>query len=216
VSADACAAASLFDRSQLRPQAIAPDLSLELEGTLAGFAADEGEAQEAKALRFAKSALSAPVRRIATELDQSGFDRMKRAQELLNEGLPAHSRLVTDYHMPAMNGLELVAQLRDRRISIPAILVTSLADENLRHRAAAGGIPLIEKPVFGGRLWMLFARLLTDTRRLRHAGPIFMRPAANRNSAENPKELQSTAELKGQIARFLHKHRMTIGSQLRL
>jgi len=50
----------LFDRSQLRPHAIAPGLPLELEGTLAGFATDEGEAQKAKALRFAKPALRAP------------------------------------------------------------------------------------------------------------------------------------------------------------
>jgi hypothetical protein len=73
----------LFDRSQLRLLAVAPSLPLELEGTLAGFAADEGEAQEAKTLRFAKPAPSAPVRRIATELDQSGFDRMKRQREPL-------------------------------------------------------------------------------------------------------------------------------------
>ena len=75
------------------------------------------------------------------------------AQELLNENsLPASSCLVTDYHMPAMTGLELVDQLRDRRMSIPAILITSLPNENLRNRAAAGGVSLIEKPVFGGRL----------------------------------------------------------------
>jgi hypothetical protein len=67
----------LFDRSQLRPHAMAPGLPLELEGTLAGFATDEGEAQEAKALRFAKTALSAPIRRIAAELDQSGLVRME-------------------------------------------------------------------------------------------------------------------------------------------
>jgi hypothetical protein len=67
----------LFDRSQLRPHAIAPGLPLELEGTLAGFATDEGEAQEAKALRFAKPALSAPIRGIAAELNQSGLVRME-------------------------------------------------------------------------------------------------------------------------------------------
>ena len=74
----------LFDRSQLRPHAIAPVLPLELEGTLAEFAADEGEAQEAKALRFAKPTLSAPVRRKATELDQSSLVRMKRQRESPN------------------------------------------------------------------------------------------------------------------------------------
>ena len=43
----------LFDRSQLRPHAIAPGLPQKQEGSLAGFATDD-EAQEAKTLRFAK------------------------------------------------------------------------------------------------------------------------------------------------------------------
>lgn len=88
-------------------------------------------------------------------LEVEGFEvrTYSSAQELLNEkDLPAYSCLVTDYHMPAMTGLELVDQLRDRRMSIPTILITSLPNENLRNRAAAGGVSLIEKPVFGGRL----------------------------------------------------------------
>jgi len=88
-------------------------------------------------------------------LEVEGFEvrTYSSAQELLNEkSLRASSCLVTDYHMPAMTGLELVDQLRDRRISIPTILITSLADENLCNRAASGGVLLIDKPVFGGRL----------------------------------------------------------------
>ena len=73
--------------------------------------------------------------------------------ELLNEGgLAAACGLVVDYHMPAMNGLEVVAQLRERRISIPAILVTSHPNENIRSRAAAAGVPIVEKPFLGSRL----------------------------------------------------------------
>src|SRR6266481_8059753 len=73
----------LLHCSQLRPHAIAPSLPFELEDTLAGFATDEGEAQEAKALRFAKPAPTVPVRRIATELDQPGLVRMKRQRKPL-------------------------------------------------------------------------------------------------------------------------------------
>jgi FixJ family two-component response regulator len=70
------------------------------------------------------------------------------AHELLNEDcLPAGSYLVVDYHMPAINGLGLVAVLRDRRISIPAILMTAHPDENMRKQAAAAGIPIVEKPL---------------------------------------------------------------------
>jgi two-component system, LuxR family, response regulator FixJ len=73
------------------------------------------------------------------------------ADELLNEdSLPASSCLVVDYHMPTMNGLEVVAKLRDRHILNPAILATSHSNENLRNRADAAGISIVEKP--SGRL----------------------------------------------------------------
>jgi FixJ family two-component response regulator len=73
--------------------------------------------------------------------------------ELLREdALPPASCLVVDYHMPVMNGLELVTQLRDRRISIPTILMTSQPNDNLRSRAVAAGIPIVEKPFLGNRL----------------------------------------------------------------
>ena len=42
-----------------------------------------GEAQEREALRFAKPAPSAPVRRVAAELDQAGFVRMERQRKLI-------------------------------------------------------------------------------------------------------------------------------------
>jgi two-component system, LuxR family, response regulator FixJ len=75
------------------------------------------------------------------------------AHELLNENsLPSVSCLVTDYQMPGINGLELIARLRDRRLMIPAILITALPDNNLRSRAAAAEISIIEKPVLGSRL----------------------------------------------------------------
>ena len=92
---------------------------------------------------------------LAFTLGIEGFDARAYASpaELLNEGgLAAACGLVVDYHMPAMNGLEVVAQLRERRISIPAILVTSHPNENIRSRAAAAGVPIVEKPFLGSRL----------------------------------------------------------------
>jgi two-component system response regulator FixJ len=69
------------------------------------------------------------------------------AYELLNEAdLPSESCLLIDYHMPVMNGLELLARLRDRGVSTPAILITSHPNRNLHERVVAAGVPLIEKP----------------------------------------------------------------------
>ncbi len=59
--------------------------------------------------------------------------------------VPNNSCLVTDYHMPGMDGLELVDALRIRGNSIPAILVTGDPNQNVRDRAAAARVPVIEK-----------------------------------------------------------------------
>jgi len=73
--------------------------------------------------------------------------------ELLNEtNLPANSCLLIDYYMPAMNGLELLARLRDRGVSIPAMVITGHPNRRLRDRIAAAGVPLIEKPFLGNTL----------------------------------------------------------------
>lgn len=74
-------------------------------------------------------------------------------RELLNEdNFPSLSCLIVDYLMPEMDGLELVAKLRDRHISIPAILITVHPTQALRDRAAAAGVPIVEKPFLGSRL----------------------------------------------------------------
>lgn len=58
--------------------------------------------------------------------------------------------------MPEMDGLELVTTLRDRQISIPAILITPDPTEGLRSRAATAGVPIVEKPFLGRRLFAAF------------------------------------------------------------
>jgi two-component system, LuxR family, response regulator FixJ len=85
-----------------------------------------------------------------------GFDVRVYASpnELLNDNsLPAFSScLIVDYHMPAMNGLDVIAKLRERRNSILAILMTGLPNANLRQRASAAGVVLVEKPIRGTAL----------------------------------------------------------------
>jgi FixJ family two-component response regulator len=59
---------------------------------------------------------------------------------------------VIDQRMPEMTGLDLIATLRDRRISAPAILITSHPSAFVRKRAAEACVPIIEKPLLGNAL----------------------------------------------------------------
>jgi two-component system, LuxR family, response regulator FixJ len=54
--------------------------------------------------------------------------------------------------MPVMNGLELLERLRDRGITLPAMVITSQPSRRLRERIAAAGVPLVEKPFLGSVL----------------------------------------------------------------
>ena len=51
-----------------------------------------------------------------------------------------------------MNGVELIAALRERKITVPAILITSHPSSELKKRTALAGVPIIEKPLFGSTL----------------------------------------------------------------
>ncbi len=39
--------------------------------------------------------------------------------------------IITDYHMPAMNGIELIARVRDRHLSARIILITAYSSPEL-------------------------------------------------------------------------------------
>jgi FixJ family two-component response regulator len=59
---------------------------------------------------------------------------------------------VVDQKMSAMNGLDLIAQLRDRHFTAPAILIASHPSRSLREQAENADIPIVEKPLLGDGL----------------------------------------------------------------
>jgi two-component system, LuxR family, response regulator FixJ len=82
--------------------------------------------------------------------------------ELLNDNkLPDSGCLIVDYQMPAMNGLDVVATLRQRQNPMPAILITAHRDAKILERASAAGITLIKKPFQQAALLDCIDRLLS-------------------------------------------------------
>jgi two-component system, LuxR family, response regulator FixJ len=73
--------------------------------------------------------------------------------ELLSAGdLALCSCLVVDQKMPGISGLDLIAQLRERLVAAPAILITSHPSLSVRQRAAKADVPIVEKPLLGNAL----------------------------------------------------------------
>jgi len=59
---------------------------------------------------------------------------------------------IIDQRMPGMSGMELIAILREGKVSIPAILIVSQLNNVLSARAAEARIPIIEKPLLNNAL----------------------------------------------------------------
>ncbi len=65
----------------------------------------------------------------------------------LREAHPeANCCLVVDVHMPGMNGLELLDQLRRGSLMIPAIVMTGKPDARIIRAVARAGAILLDKP----------------------------------------------------------------------
>src|SRR5689334_16888487 len=62
--------------------------------------------------------------------------------------------IVVDYHMPAMNGVELVEELRRRSVDLPVILITAQADPGMHELAMRSDFhAVLEKPLSDGALF---------------------------------------------------------------
>lgn len=77
--------------------------------------------------------------------------------------------LVLDYHLPGIDGLSLLALLRERGAVAPALLITSNPARAVKRRAAEAGAAIIEKPLLCDALVAAIHRELA--RASRHAGP---------------------------------------------
>src|SRR6516225_7761209 len=84
--------------------------------------------------------------------------------ELLTAEIEPCDCLVVDQKLPGINGLDLIATLRQRNISAPAILITSYPSLSLRERVEKAHIPIVEKPLLGNALLDKIRAVLADRR----------------------------------------------------
>jgi len=67
---------------------------------------------------------------------------------LTDPDLPLRGCLVIDYRMPGIDGIELVERLRERHVTLPAILISARVNEQLCRLAARSGLAhVLEKPL---------------------------------------------------------------------
>ena len=82
------------------------------------------------------------------------------------DGFPAGACLVLDHHLPGLDGLDLLAQLRGRGVDLPAVLMITNPKAEVRRRADEAGVAIVEKP--------LLCDALIDA--VREARPALRRP----------------------------------------
>lgn len=78
-----------------------------------------------------------------------GVNSFASAEAFLASPLCAQTDcLVTDLHMPGMDGLDLQRELHRRGLAFPVIVVTGFANATARHKALqAGALAFLAKPV---------------------------------------------------------------------
>jgi two-component system, LuxR family, response regulator FixJ len=91
--------------------------------------------------------------KFALELEGFAVRTYASGAELLGAGdIGACDCFVVDQRMPGMSGLEVIAQMRERHISAPAILIISQPSAKVSARAAKSGVPIVEKPLLENTL----------------------------------------------------------------
>jgi FixJ family two-component response regulator len=68
------------------------------------------------------------------------------------KSFPKRGCMVIDMKLPGISGLELLHRLRARKVTLPAVLITTHPPSSLRIHAAAADVPIVEKPLLRDEL----------------------------------------------------------------
>jgi len=91
--------------------------------------------------------------KFSLEIEGFAVRTYRGPQELLiDPDLPEHGCLILDYKLPGMTGLQLLWKLRDRKVMLPALLITTHPSAAVYNEASRAGVLVIEKPLLGEAL----------------------------------------------------------------
>jgi FixJ family two-component response regulator len=92
------------------------------------------------------------------------------AEDFLNQYDPSRKGcVVVDVRMSGMSGLELLERLKDRKSSLPVVVITGYADVPMAVRAMQeGAVTFLEKPSQEHELWQAI-RMALDIEQTKHA-----------------------------------------------
>ena len=90
--------------------------------------------------------------KFALEVDGFSVRTYARSEEVLEADLSRKGCMIVDYNLPGLNGLDLLTELDRRDVHLPAFLITSNPTLNVRRRATAQGVAIIETPLLGNQL----------------------------------------------------------------
>lgn len=91
--------------------------------------------------------------KFSLELEGYAVRTYADAAEFLHAGdFASCDCFVIDQRMPGMTGMELIANLRDRKVQTPAILLISHPNAAVSARATKAGVAVVEKPLLGNML----------------------------------------------------------------
>lgn len=84
----------------------------------------------------------------ALELEELSVETFASAEDLLERAdVSGAACLVLDQKLPGMTGLDLLAELRHDAPALPAILITTHPAPELRRKARAADVEIVEKPL---------------------------------------------------------------------
>lgn len=102
--------------------------------------------------------------KFALELDGFRVETHASGEALSGPDLPRCGCLVIDQDPGGLDGLGLVERLRAGHVELPAVLIATQPTRAVRQRAAAAGVPIVEKPLMTDALLLNLQRVLWDAR----------------------------------------------------